>query len=72
MHTLVGKLHNYYSKYHQLLLMIFNTFSIDVAVEGEFDNPTTDHTAVVDPDQLIGPQVIDMIMSKPGMIRYSS
>ena len=24
---------------------------------------------MVDPDQLIGPQVIDMIMNKPGMIR---
>ena len=25
---------------------------------------------MVDPDQLIGPQVIDMIMNKPGMIRW--
>ena len=33
------------------------------------DNSTSDHTVVVDPDQLIGPQVIDMIMNKPGMIR---
>ena len=31
------------------------------------DNSTTDHTVVVDPDQLIGPQVIDMIMNKSGM-----
>ena len=27
-----------------------------------------DHTVSVDPDQLIGPQIIDMIMNKPGMI----
>ena len=32
-------------------------------------NSTSDHTVVIDPDQLIGPQVIDMIMNKPGMIR---
>ena len=46
-------------------------FATDVAVKGELesrDNSTTDHTVVVDPDQLIGPQVIDMIMNKPGMI----
>lgn len=29
---------------------------------------STNHTVVVDPDQLIGPQVIDVIMNKPGMI----
>ena len=34
------------------------------------NNSTTDHTVVVDPDQLIGPHVIDMIMNKPGMIRW--
>ena len=34
------------------------------------DNSTNDHTVVVDPDQLIGPQVIDMITNKPGMIRW--
>ena len=34
------------------------------------DNSTSDHTVVVDPDQLIGPQVIDIIMNKPGMIRW--
>ena len=48
------------------------TFSSDVEVSGELesgDNSTNDHTLVVDPDQLIGPQVIDMIMNKPGMIR---
>ena len=48
------------------------TFSSDVEVSGELeigDNSTSDHTIVVDPDQLIGPQVIDMIMNKPGMIR---
>ena len=31
---------------------------------------TTDHTVVVDCDQLIGPQVIDMIMNKPGMMKW--
>ena len=48
------------------------TFSSDVEVSGDLesgDSSTSDHTVVVDPDQLIGPQVIDMIMSKPGMIR---
>ena len=47
------------------------TFPSDVEVSGKFDsgnNSTSDHTVVVDPDQLIGPQVIDMIMNKPGMI----
>ena len=34
------------------------------------DNSTSDHTVVVDPDLLIGPQVIDMIMNQPGMIRW--
>ena len=49
------------------------TFPSDVEVSGELesgDNSTSDHTVVVDPDQLIGPQVIDMIMNKPGMIRW--
>ena len=32
----------------------------------ELDNSSTNHAVVVDPDQLIGPQVIDMIMNKPG------
>ena len=48
-------------------------FPSDVEVSGELesgDNSTSDHTVVVDPDQLIGPQVIDMIMNKPGMIRW--
>ena len=45
----------------------------DVKVNGELenrDNSTSHHIVVVDPDQLIGPQVIDMIMNKPGMIRW--
>ena len=45
----------------------------NIKVNGELesgDNSTSDHTVVVDPDQLIGPQVIDMIMNKPGMIRW--
>ena len=45
----------------------------DVEISGELESTeksTSDHTVVVDPDQLIGPQVIDMIMNKPGMIRY--
>ena len=33
------------------------------------NNSTSDHTVVVDPDQFFGPQVIDIIMNKPGMIR---
>ena len=33
------------------------------------DNSHPHHTVEVDPDQLIGPQVIDVIMNKPGMIR---
>ena len=48
-------------------------FPIGVEVNGELvigDNSTTDHTVVADPDQLIGPQVIDVIMNKPGMIRW--
>ena len=54
---------------HKLLC----TFSLDVEISGEIEsggNSTSDHTVVVDPDQLIGPQVIDMIMNKPGMIRW--
>ena len=46
-------------------------FPSDVEVIRELDNSPSDHTVVVDPDQLIGPQVIDMIMNKPGMIRWS-
>ena len=48
-------------------------FPSDVEVSGELecrDNSTTDHTVVVDPDQLIGPHVIDIIMNKSGMIRW--
>ena len=44
----------------------------DVEVIGELEsggNSTTDHTVMFDPDQLIGPQVIDMIMNKPGIIK---
>ena len=49
-------------------------FQSDNGVSGELesrDNSTSDRTVVVDPDQLIGPQVIHMIMNKPGMIRWS-
>ena len=49
------------------------TFPSDVEVDGELedgDNSTSDHTVVIDPDQLFGPQVIDMIMNKPGMISW--
>ena len=57
----------YFSNLHK------NTvFPLDVEVSGELqsgDNSTTKHTVVIDPDQLIGPQVIDMIMNKPGMIK---
>ena len=48
-------------------------FLSDVEVSGELqsgDNSTTDHTVVADPDQLIGSQVIDMILNKPGIIRW--
>ena len=48
------------------------TYQSDVEVSGKLesgDNLTSDHTVVVDLDQWIGPQVIDMIMNKPGMIR---
>lgn len=31
------------------------------------DNLTGDHTVIVDPVKLIGPQVVDMILNKPGM-----
>ena len=51
----------------------FMTFPSDIEVSGKKeseDNSTGDHTVVVDPDQLIGPQVIDIIMNKPGMIRW--
>ena len=43
---------------------------MDNTVSESGDNSTSDHTVVADPDQLIGPQVIDMIMNKPGMIRW--
>ena len=49
------------------------TLSTVFEVSGELetgDNSNTDHTVVVDPDKLIGPDVIDMIMNKPGMIRW--
>ena len=42
----------------------------DVEVNEELENggnSTSDHAVVVDPDKLIGPQVIDMIMNKPGI-----
>ena len=48
-------------------------FSTGVEVSGKLecgDNSTTDCTVAVDPDLCIGPQVIDMIMNKPGMIRW--
>ena len=32
-------------------------------------NTFSDHTVGVDPEQLIGPQVIDMILKKTGMIK---
>ena len=49
------------------------TFPSDVEVSREIengDNSTSDHTVEVDPDQLFGPQGIDMIMNKPGMRRW--
>ena len=60
-----------YSKYHYILSNLHkNTvFPSDVEVSGELqsgDNSTTEHTVVIDPDQLIEPQVI---MNKPGMIK---
>ena len=36
---------------------------------GSMDNSATDHAVVVDVDQLIGPNVINAIMNKPGMMR---
>ena len=48
-------------------------FSSDVEVSRELENGnnlTSDHAVVVDADQLLGPEVIDMIMNKPGMIRW--
>ena len=57
----------YFSNLHK------NTvFPADVEVSRELqsgDNSTTEHTVVIDPDQLIGPQVIDLIMNKPGMVK---
>lgn len=32
----------------------------------ELENSISDHTSVAKPDQLIGPQVVDMIINKPG------
>lgn len=46
------------------------TVSSDIEVNTKVesgDNFTSDHTVIVDPIQLIGPQVVDMIMNKPGM-----
>ena len=51
------------------LLVLIHIYPIDVEVNGELengDNLISDHRVVVDPDQLIGPQVIDMIINKPG------
>ena len=31
------------------------------------DNLTSDHTVIIDPVKLIGPQVVDIILNKPGM-----
>ena len=48
-------------------------FPSDIEVNGDLenrDNSTSGHLVVVDLDQSIGPQVIDMIMNKPGMIRW--
>ena len=45
------------------------TASSDIEVNTKLtsvDNSASDHTVIVDPSQLIGPQVIDMIMNKPG------
>ena len=42
-------------------------FEVSGVIIESGDNSTSDHTVVVDPDQLIGPQVIDMIINKPGM-----
>ena len=38
----------------------------------ELGNSFSDHTLVAKPDQLIGPQVVDMIINKPGIcvMRY--
>ena len=48
----------------------FHPADIEISVELESgSNSTNGHAVVADPDQLIGPQVIDMIMNKPGMIR---
>ena len=44
----------------------------DIEISGLLEsgsNSTNGHAVVADPDQLIGSQVIDMIMNKPGMIR---
>ena len=47
-----------------------NTFSIIDVEYGRplvsTDNTTSDHTVVSKPDCLYGPQVIDVIMRKPG------
>ena len=59
-----------YSYYHELLVLIYIS---DVEVGGKLvigNNTSSDHIVVVDPNQLIGPQVIDMIMNKPGMVKW--
>ena len=53
-----------------LLYLFLYTLPTVFKVCGELETSTTDHTVVVDPDKLIGPRVIDMIMNKPGMIRW--
>ena len=48
-------------------------FLSDIEVNRELengDNSNDGHIVAADPVQLIGPQVIDMIMNKPGMIRW--
>ena len=42
--------------------------SSDVEISGKSEDG--DHKAVFDPDQLTGPQVIDIVMNKPGMIHW--
>ena len=49
------------------------TFPSGVEVSGDLksrNNSTQNDTIMVDCDQLIGQQMIDMIMNKPGMIRW--
>ena len=42
-------------------------FLSDVEVSREVDNSNNDYTLVIDPDHLTGPQMIDMILNKPGI-----